>query len=374
MKVCIDGLSLHKLKGTGHYAYCHNLIEKLLEMYPNNYYHLVWDDSETISEWKKFKGLKYEDIKVNRISNDYTLLERYIKANNIDVYHSPSNGFSIPENKICPYVITVHDMIALSNEEYVDNKYLKKYLSVIPKAIINASKIIAVSNFIKTELLTYFNVPEKKIEVVYPVVRVEDVANTNISVANVLKYKYNVEGPFVLYVGSLHSRKNLSALLEAFKELKKLEPDLNLVVVGKNDGKRFGYYESLLLLIKELGIEKSVVFTGYIPQKELYYFYSKCLCMIDLSEYDGFPMACVEAMSVGVPLVCSNIPSTQEVIGDACILVNPRQPGIVVNSILQVIRDNSLRNSLVESGRRQREAFNTDETVTKIVKLYESVR
>lgn len=373
MNICIDGLSLYKLQGTGHYTYCYNFVGNLLEKLPQANCHLLWDESPTFTEWNRFKRLQFYEIKINRIRSDYTPLEKYIKECRIDVFHSPNNGFSIPSNITCPYVMTVHDMIALSDEKYTDGRYCNKFTSVFPRAVINSSKIIAVSQFIKKEIMTYFNIPDKKIEVIYPIININKPVNDDVSVENILKYKYNIQGQFILYVGSLHSRKNLDTLLVIFKDILKQEPDLKLVIAGKIDGKRFDYYQKLLVLDAELGITNSIIFTGFLPHNDLYYLYSKCQCMVNLSGYDGFPMACAEAMSIGVPMVCSNISSIREVIGDASIMVDPQECESVKDSILQIIRDSKIRKTLSENGINRSKALNDINSINKLISLYEEI-
>lgn len=371
MKICLDGFALSSLEGTGLYSYSHGLIMQLIDHYPQGDYHLIWNDSPK-PKLPTEKEVNLAPLKVNRISGDFSGLERYLKTKEITIYHSPNNGLSMPSNKVCKYVITVHDLIALSDEQYVDQQYKCKFLTHFPTAVKCADKIIAVSDFIKQDLLTYFSIPENKIEVIYPTSSLDSSEGRNVNIKNILKYKYNLESPFILYAGSIHKRKNLRTLLSAFRHIVKKHPETKLVIVGKTDGKRDAYYKSLLTLIDILEIRNSVIFTGIVPLKDMYYFYSQSHCFINLSEYEGFPLTSLEAMECGTPVVCSNISSMREVVGSGGILINQRDEQEIVSTILKILNDNEYRNALRASASSQARNFDSSLSTKKIFNLYES--
>lgn len=371
MNICFDALSLYQLQGTGLYSYSYSLIDSLIKSYHQGNYHLLWDMSPHIKTWDTVTQLSYFPIKVNRITNDFSSLEDYIKKNNIHVYHSPNNGFSFPYNKVCPYIMTVHDLITVNNEKYSDERYAEKFFSLFPYALKKTDKIIAVSEFVKSELLKYFKVDEDKVEVIYPIIGTDMPVDMKICSKNILKYKYNIDCPFILYVGGLHPRKNLRSLIVNFKEIKSLEPNLKLVIVGQNKGKRSAYYEDLISLCTKLNIMDSVIFTGVVHQRDIYYFYSQCLCLINLSEYEGFPFTLAEAVLTGTPAIYSNIPSNLEVAGYTGIVVNQRDPGEIKDSLLNMVKNPELRNQISVRMQSREVSFKGDDSVNKIIKLYE---
>jgi glycosyltransferase involved in cell wall biosynthesis len=372
MKICLDGFSISSLEGTGLYSYSHGLIKQLVEHCPQGDYHLLWDDSPT-PIWESVRKINYPNLRVNRVNGDLSSLENYLKIKDISVYHSPNNGFSLPSNKICKYVITVQDLIVLTNERYVDEQYKRKFLTFFPSAVKFTDKIIAVSNSIKQDLLTYFPISEDKIEVIYPTSTLPITDNRNINGKNLLKYKYDIESPFIFYAGSIHSRKNLRTLLVAFKGVLKEHPSLKLVISGKNNGKRSSYFNGLISLANLLEIRDSVIFTGLVPLQDMYYFYSQCQCFINLSEYEGFPLTCFEAMECGTPVICSSIPAMKEVVGNGGILINQRDDKEIASNILKIIDDTQYREKLKASGYRQVKSFNNSLNSNKLIDLYKAL-
>lgn len=373
MKICFDGLALSKLQGTGLNTYSYELINSLINTYPQGSYDIIWDDSPQIEDWSEVKSLVYSHENFNRLKNDYSLLENYLIENKIDIYHSPNNGFSLPKKKVCPFVITVHDLIAVTNKKFVDKSYLNKFLKVFPKSLEKADKIIAVSNFIKSELLKNFQVPEEKIQVIYPACDIEPPKDNLLSSKDFLKNKYHISNPFILYVGSIHKRKNLRTLLTVFRKIKKKNKNLKLVLVGKIDGKREKYYSEIRILSTQLDISESVIFTGIVPRNDLYHFYKECLCMVNLSEYDGFPISVVEAMKLGTPILCSNIPSNFEIARHGCLFVDQRNPNDIKDSILNIMEMPGFRQKLGDAAKIRGAYFSQEQSVSQLIDIYEKL-
>lgn len=371
MKVCIDGLSLSHLQGTGLYTYTFELLDNLFEMYPQPEYSLIWNSPSNNSHWKENKNLVYEDIVLNRKENDFALLEEYIIKNKISIYHSPNNGFSIPYNKVCKYIITVHDMSPLSQQQYVDEKYSDKFLKVFPNAVDKADKIVAVSEFIKKELINY-KVAEKKIEVIYPGCSKLFSPICTEKCRAFVKDKYQVDGEYLLYAGSIHPRKNLHVLLKVFKEVLKYNNSLKLVIVGKYDAKREEYYLMLKRLIRQLGIHHSVIFTGTVNYEYMSNFYSGCLATINLSEYDGFPITAIEAAACNSPVICSKTLAFEEALGHTAVFVDNKDINLIKDTVLDVINNKNYRTIIADAYSDQLKKYKWEDSVKKLVHIYES--
>ncbi len=124
MKICLDGIGISQLHGTGLFSYSYGLLSNLLKMYPQPKYELIWD-RETDSElWRRYGNLEFIRLGINRKDNDYRLLEEHLASSRTNIYHSPNNGLSIPQNKVCKYIISVHDLSPINYRKFVDDKYL----------------------------------------------------------------------------------------------------------------------------------------------------------------------------------------------------------------------------------------------------------
>ncbi len=373
MKICIDSLAITKLHGTGLCSYNFEFINNLMQIYPQPKYDLICDEDIQIPMWDKYRNITYTRLNLNRRQNNYINLEEYIKNNNIHIYHSPNNGLSIPFKKHCKQVITVHDLIPVMNKEYADQKYLKKFMDIFPRAIEESDKIIAVSNFIKKGIMDNFNICEDKIEVIYPgcsdIFRPIKKEECKVVIQN----KYKINRDYLLCVGSIHKRKNLEKIFEIFKEIKKANHNLKLVIVGKCDGKREAYYYGLKVLARNFGIEDSVIFTGVVEYADMPYFYNGSKLVLNLSDYEGFPMSSIEAMACKKAVICSNSSSFKEVLGNEAILLNPNDKMLIKDIILEIINNKEYRINIEQEGKIQSEKYIWDDSNKKLVNVYESI-
>lgn len=372
MKVCIDGIGLSMLRGTSLYSYTYEFLNNLFEMYPNNNYEIIWDNTKVNWPLKNIKGLSYINLDLNRADNDYSKLEQHILENKVDIFHSINNGLSIPLNKKCKNISTVYDLLPIVDMSYTDKKYYEKFMNVFPNAINKSDKIIAVSHFIKDQIIEYFNVNKEKIEVIYPGCSEGFKEIRKDICREFLKNNYNIQGEFLLYVGSIHPRKNLHVLLNILKEIKKYDctRDMKLVIVGKYDGKRYEYYSKLRTMLRFLSIEDSVVFTGVVEYENMIYFYNGAECLINLSLYDGFPLSVLEAMACKAPVICNDNSLFEEIIKDGGILVDYHDETYIKEVILELLLNSNFRISIAEKGRQLSKIYTWKKAIQKTVEIY----
>ncbi|MCY6369530.1 glycosyltransferase family 4 protein [Clostridium ganghwense] len=375
MNICVDGIGLSMLQGTSLYSYTYEFLNNLFARYPELECQIIWDNPIYSSPLEKMNNLSYFNLNLSRHKNDYSKLEQHIKNEKVQIYHSINNGFSIPFNKECKNISTVYDLLPIINMAYTDKKYYEKFMTVFPNAIDKSDKIIAVSNFIKNQIIEQFNVNEDRIEVIYP-----GCSNYFQHIdyglcKNILKDNYNITEDFLLYVGSIHPRKNLHTLFKVFKRLKEYNytKNMKLVIIGKYDGKREEYYSKLKILAEFLNIEDSIIFKGAVDYKNMPYFYNAAQCLINLSEYDGFSLSVLEAMACKTPVICNNNLLFREVVGDGGILVDINDEVYMKDTILEMLLNDNYRNNVAEAGKRQSEIYKWNTAVEKTVHLYKKV-
>jgi glycosyltransferase involved in cell wall biosynthesis len=178
------------------------------------------------------------------------------------------------------------------------------------------------------------------------------------------------DGPILTTVGRLVEQKNHDSLLRAFERIVEGYPEITLVIVG--DGPLF---EDLNSLTKELGIQDSVVFTGYLPRREDVYGVLKQSSIAAFpSWYEGFCVAAVEAMAAGLPVVVSNIDVFHEVVGDLGIFADPSDPASFANAIDDLLKNPKKREQLgKEATIRARSKFTLERTAREYSNLYNQV-
>ncbi len=368
MNICLDSYGILNLPGTFISSYSSELTEQLSQVeYPTIVHGIIEGSREdlpfTPSSW-----CITPDITIDRKNNNYQALKSYLMEENINVYHSLNNGFSLPEDKYCSYVSTIHTLYPINHREMVDDSYYKKFDSLLPHALENSDKIIAVSSFMKMELMKYFNIPSHYIEVIYPLIsrRMRPIASEECR--DILAKKYGIIGAFIYYTGNIHISKNLTELLRIFKEVATKNPKVKLVISGSIEGKRAVYYKELLALISKLSLTDRVIFTGVIPKEDLVYFYNRALCTISLSDYDGYPLSLVEASACLTPVICLSNEINMEVLKDTAVTCDLQKPKEIIDVISYICGSSDIRSHIISKMKPAKHG-----NVEKYIELYESI-
>lgn len=239
-------------------------------------------------------------------------------------------------------------------------------------ALKHAKAIISISEFTKKELKDVYNIDGRHIHVIhngYP----EDLYKQldNGPAAAAVLDRYGLKQPYMFYVGRLEKKKNVAALVEAFYLFKSRRPDLphKLYLVGDAS---FGF-DDIKYSIHGFGLEKSVITTGWVAEKDLPYIFSCADAFIFPTNYEGFGIPILQAMATGTPVAASNVASAPEVAGDAALLFDPGDVNDMANALLTIATDEALRKRLVSSGLKRVEMFGWDTCAGETLKLIQSL-
>ena len=216
----------------------------------------------------------------------------------------------------------------------------------LKKSCRRADKIVTVSQFSKEEIVKYLNIPEEKIVVMpngvdhslYHPGYAEDAIEK-------AKRRYQIEGEYYLYLGTLEPRKNIERIVQAYARAKR--PGGPKLVLA---GRRGWLYESIFAAVQELGIEEDVVFTDYVADADVPLLMSGARMFLFPSLYEGFGLPPLEAMACGTPVVTANTSSLPEVAGDAALLADPYSVREIAAAIARLEEDEALRRSLIQKG------------------------
>ena len=241
----------------------------------------------------------------------------------------------------------------------------------------SANKVLADSEATRQDLVSRYQVAADRISVVYPG-RDETLAPVdNLALLAEVRERYGLAESYLLYVGTLHPRKNLARLVRAFglvagspaATFQSPVSNLQLVLAGQKGW----LYKDLLTEVRRLGLEDRVLLTGYVPKDDLAALLSGAQAFIYPSLYEGFGLPVLEAMACGTPVVCSNVSSLPEVAGDAALLVDPLDVEAIAQAILDLIADDSVGRELVARGYRQIECFSWRRCAQEALEVFEEV-
>ena len=214
-----------------------------------------------------------------------------------------------------------------------------------------ARSVITISSATRDDLIRHYGIRPNKITVVYPgidasICREEDPGR----IAQVRSHS-GLPERYLLYIGTLHPRKNLARLVRAYARVlgewpRTLGEPPGLVLAGKKGW----MYDEIFAEVRSLDLSGRVVFTGYVPPEDLTPMLSGADLFVFPSLFEGFGFPVLEAMACHIPVVTSNVSSLPEVAGDAAVLVDPLDEAGMAQAILRALIDSSLRVSLVERG------------------------
>ena len=228
--------------------------------------------------------------------------------------------------------------------------------------------VIAVSNRARKDISIYAGADPNKVKTVYlgPDDRFRKALSKDL--LKTIKQKYNLPDRFILNVGLIYPGKNIKNILQAYAKLHKKIPQ-KLVVAGDLRWK----YEDQLKPLDEYHLHDDVIFPGWVAHEDLPAFYQMADLFLFPSIYESCPIALLEAMASGCPVVTSNTGGTPEIAGDAAILLDPNDPEAIAAAVHSVLTDAQLREALIRKGVEQSKRFSWERCARETLELFESL-
>ena len=357
MRIGIDARPLIAEKITGIGTYLLNVLDYIFEKDQENEY-ILYTNKPLNKKYMYSSRIteKCIDGKVGTIWLRY-VLPSIIKKDNIDVFWGTQH--ILPKKvKGIKYVLTVHDLALLLNPSWgtIVNSLMQNIFARL--SIRSADKIIADSLSTKKDICKICKVRNEKIDVVY----LGNIKNDIIWVGNTISdliQKYDIKGPYYLYLGTIEPRKNIETIITAFEIIAKKEKDTILVLAGGLGWK----YKNILRHIKNSPYNNRIIMTGYINEKEKKVLLKNCICFLFPSHYEGFGLPILEAFSNNAMVITSYNSSLAEVGGNAAFYVKNENSVKELSDLMCEVRQLSSDEIIkrIELGNRQVEKFSWQE-------------
>lgn len=366
MKIAIDVREACEQK-TGKGWYTLRIVEELLNIDQVNEYFLY--SSNTDVPFKSNSKVHIRSIAAKSSQWHFKVIKD-LKKEKPDIFFAPTS-YIIPS--LAPswlnVVITVHDLVAFLFPSTHNTKAMVLERLTLKRALKKATAITAVSENTKHDLRRKFPKLHKDITVI-PCAP-SDFFREPLNDAILQKFKQEKKLPdhFVLGVGTLEPRKNFVTLIKSFAIVKQQYPEYKLIIVGKKGWQ----YEEIEAAVKELQLEEDVLFPGYVEGDELKNMYALAAVFVFPSFYEGFGIPPLEAMAAGCPVISSNVASLPEVVGEAGLLIDPYNSRKLADSIMSLIKDESLRQLLIERGKHQAEKFSWRNSAIKLLDIFKQL-
>ncbi len=281
---------------------------------------------------------------------------RILKKYKADLFLSPDGYLSL-RTKI-PQLAVIHDISFVHRPGDLPWLKAKYYLRFFPKFARAARRIATVSYYSKEDITRSFKVDYDKIDVVYDGIN-QVFEPTTKEDQKRIREKYTGGREYFHFVGALQPRKNICGLLKAFDAFKTVSANnIQLIIVGGEMHKTGEIFETY----NNMRFKNDVVFTGRVSTQELHSISGASMALVFVPFFEGFGIPVIEAMSAGVPVICSNTTSIPEVGGDAVLYADPCRTEQITEAMLKIYGDAALRRTLIEKGFKQKEKFSWDET------------
>ncbi|MBI4991200.1 glycosyltransferase family 4 protein [Candidatus Gottesmanbacteria bacterium] len=369
MRIGIDA-RLYTQTGVGRYI--RNIIAELSLLDNENEYIIYLRNQEydlvklPTENWqKKIINIPWHTVK------EQLILPSLLLKDNLDVVHFPY--FNVPIFYPQKYLLTIHDLIV----DHFDTGrastlpypfYLLKrfgYKISLTRGIKKASLITAISHTTKQEIIDHYNVAKDKITVTYDALDIKF-----LETAKKHKAKNYYSFPYILYVGNAYPHKNLERLVMAFPKLKKIFPNIKLVLAGED---KF-FYPRLKQFGKENNLEQEIIFFGNADDSQLFNLYSFSKCLVFPSLMEGFGLPNLEALACGILPVVSDIPVFREIWGDRLSYFDPYNIEDMAGKIQHVLQlSHGEYQKAVLHAQKRIEDFNWKKTALATLKIYEMI-
>jgi len=368
MKIGFDAKRLYNnFTGLGNYS--RTAIDILTESFPENEYLLYTPkikENHVTSPYLDRKGCRTilpKSVIRGSLWRTFRLASE-TKKDGVDLFHGLSN--ELPVGLDIPSVVTIHDVAFRTFPDMYHRTDIMTYNLKWRYACRNADRIIAISESTKQDIIRFYDVDPAKISVVYqPVNKIFYSQKECGSPPQELAEQIG-EQPFMLYVGSINSRKNL---LGAVRALELLPGELRIPLVIVGDGRE--YKQKVMSYIAKQRLEDMTIFMPGKTIYELKYLYRNARLLVYPSFYEGFGLPVVEALLSGCPVVTSNLSSLPEAAGPASMLADPNNPEEISDKMRMILSDETFRTKIAYEGLRYAaKRFNPQRLAKELMEVY----
>lgn len=361
MKIAINTrfLLTDKLEGIGRYTF--EVVRRIVEKHPEHEYLFLFD--------RPYENRYLFNSRVRPIVLPpparhpllwYLWFEYAVpyalRKHRPDVFFSPDGYASL--RAALPTLMTVHDLAFEHFPAHTPKLVRAYYRYFTPRFCEHAAHLLAVSDYTAADIVQQYGISRKKITVCGNAAR-GGFRPLSEPEKQAVRRQYSAGQPYFLYAGAIHPRKNVHRLIEAFTAFKAGAPrPAQLLIAG-----RVAWQAGPVQQAYEASSAKADIhFLGFVPDQELHRLLGGARAFVYPSLFEGFGLPILEAMEAEVPVITARAASMPEVAGEAALLVPPTDVEALAHALARADADSSLRASLVEKGRLQRQQFSWDKT------------
>ncbi len=343
-------------QNAGVHFYTKNLIKQLLKIDKKNKYSFIHCEKNEFFKNTENHIIKQHHYPGSESLRRFIIIPRLIKKLSPDIVLQPCHigPFLIPKH--VKRAVTIHDLTPVTYKKFHTPRGIIVHQLFLKKTLQNADLILTPSKTTASDIRKLYN-PQASISVTP--LGINNPKETN--------FPRPIEEPYILYLGTIEPRKNLETLVDAFMELKiQNQIPHKLVFAGA-----IGWKSKKLL--EKIKNNKEIILTGYLQEDEKTTYYKHADMFVYPSIYEGFGLPPLEAMSHGVPIICSTGGSLKEIFSNHALIFEPKDKKRLKEHILSLLNNQELKNKLISNGLSYAKTFTWEDTAKKTLKAFEEI-
>ena len=378
MNIAID-IELCFSNPTGMGRFTRETVGQLASLDSVNHYTLFHSGTYATGDYPPLNGLPSNfDVvrlrwprKLLRVLGLFTKGSQFLRPylpGNLDIYFSPS-GLLLPI-RAARRIGMLHDINLFDSPSINRWKDLVVERLTYSSMIKRSDAILTVSEYSRQRIMARWKLSAEHVGVVFNGVNPslgDDIEGS--SLRSDPHETFGFQGPYFLWCGAMWKRKNVSTLVRAFSEFRRVSGNEASLVLA---GTRGNESRAVDRLIRTLGLEQHVLVLGYVPDADLYELYAGATGFLFPSLYEGFGIPVLEAMMYGTPVIASNRTALPEVIGEAGLLVDPLDTTAISEAMETLLTNPSLRKDLSNRGKQRAAKFTWRRAAEDLLEFFRS--
>ncbi|WP_080240290.1 glycosyltransferase family 4 protein [Spirosoma rigui] len=338
----------------------------------NEYFIFVRPDSDTACLTLQANFTLVQLPGMNYVQWEQVALPRALRAYRIDVLHCTANTGPLLTG--VPVILTLHDLLFMQTPAGVNTATLyqrlgNRYRALLVRRLVRrCQSILTISQFAAQQISRELNLPAERIRVLYNGVSTRFCEAIPAGQLTRVQQTYQLPPRYFFFLGSTDPRKNSVNVLNAFIRYGATDPDIQLIVSGKQPS----YLKRLLSADEFAFVETRCRFIGYVPDDDLPALYTLAETFLFPSLSEGFGLPILEAMACGTPVITGTLTSMPEVAGNAAVLVDATQPQRIANAMQRLSQDTVLRQMLIRNGKERVTQFSWMRTAEQLLAIYKT--
>jgi glycosyltransferase involved in cell wall biosynthesis len=384
MRIGIDGSCLSNRRGFGRFA--GRLLAALAEQ-PTAHQFTVFVDRPSAEKVAVHGAFERVIVPVREAPSqaasaqgrrrfcDLFAMGQAVARSGIDLMYFPATYSFFPIWNVAKLVVTVHDTLPLTHPELVFPSLSGRLAWRLKEAVATrwADRIVTVSEASRRAIQAWSGLPDDKIRVITegpdPIFRPRAFEAETVSALGRLAIPTNAR--YLLYVGGLSPHKNLLRLIEGFAQ--GAPPDVLLVLAGDMHDVFHTHVPEIQAAVAKHGLDRRVIMTGFVPDDDLVFLYSRAYALVLPSLMEGFGLPAVEAMACGTPVLASHAGSLPEVVGEAGVYFDPTDVGSMAGAIGSFVSEPDLRGRLARRACERAALFTWERSARMLLECFDEL-